>query len=326
MSTRAKMTKVSATRVLMIAALAALAFQTASAQNSNAKTSAAAKPKTVGTANAAAASGNTSEVAKTLQAAAEAVGLARWSGVGGQHLPEVDVITTMEIWGSGTTYGQGQSYKPGEPWPAFKTDYHAALDYNPPAMRVEMTRTNPTAPVQGGAAPLHTIQVVRDKYSWDESEIGAGLVPGKGAATPALAAVNNRLLQLWILPYGVVKAALAAGDKTRISTENGATVITFPLGGQLAGVMVKATLDAKNEVAKVETRADNPALGEMLTETEYSDYADHGEIATDVKSPGHIVQKQGGHPVLDIQVKKVDANNPYLVFPVPENVKKAAAH
>jgi len=33
------------------------------------------KPKTVGTANAAAASGNTSEVAKTLQAAAEAVGL-----------------------------------------------------------------------------------------------------------------------------------------------------------------------------------------------------------------------------------------------------------
>jgi len=116
----------------MIAALATLAFQTAAAQSNLAQTSAAAKPKTVGTANAAAASGNTSEVAKTLQAAAEAVGLARWSGVGGQHLPEVDVITTMEIWGSGTTYGQGQSYKPGEPWLAFKTDYHAALDYNPP--------------------------------------------------------------------------------------------------------------------------------------------------------------------------------------------------
>jgi hypothetical protein len=47
---------------------------------------------------------------------------------------------------------------------------------------------------------------------------------------------------------------------------------------------------------------------------------------TDVKSPGHIVRKQGGHPVLDIKVKTLDANNPYLVFPVPENVKKAAAH
>jgi hypothetical protein len=189
-------------------------------------------------------------------------------------------------------------------------------------MRVEMTRT----PAQGGGAAQHTIQVVREKYAWDESEIGAGLVPGKGTATPAISAANNRLLQLWILPYGVIKSAIAAGEKTKVSTENGTTVITFPLSGQLAGVMVKATLDSQNEVAKVETRTDNPALTDMLTETEYSDYADHGEIATDVKSPGHIVRKQGGHPLLDIQVKMLDANNPYLVFPVPENVKKAAAN
>jgi hypothetical protein len=42
-------------------------------------------------------------------------------------------------------------------------------------------------------------------------------------------------------------------------------------------------------------------------------------------SPGHIRWKQGGHPVMDLQVKMLDANNPYLVFPVPENVKQAAA-
>ena len=89
--------------------------------------------------------------------------------------------------------------------------------------------------------------------------------------------------------------------------------------------MINATLDAQNDVAKVETRTDNSALGDLLTETEYTDYADHGEILTDVKSPGHIVRKQGGHPVLDIQVKMVDANDSYLVFPVPETVKKAAA-
>src|ERR1700732_1907584 len=150
--------------------------------------------------------------------------------------------------------------------------------------------------------------------------------PGEGTAPPTLAAANHRLLQLWILPYGVIKAALAAGDKTKLSTENGTAVLTFPLSGQLAGVTVKATLDANNEVAKVETRTENTALADLLTETDYSDYADHGEIATDDKSPGHIVRKQGGHPVLGIQVKMWDANNPYLVFPVPENVKKAAAH
>jgi hypothetical protein len=78
-------------------------------------------------------------------------------------------------------------------------------------------------------------------------------------------------------------------------------------------------------VSKVETRTDNPALRDMITETEYSDYADHGEILTDVKSPGHIVEKRDGHLVLDIQMKMVDANNPYLVFPVPDAIKKAAA-
>ena len=259
MPMRARMIKVLAKRALMIAALAALVFQAAGGQSNNSKASAGTKTSTPGVADDA-TRGSASEVPKTLKAAAEAVGLARWSGVGGQHLPEVDVINTMEMWGTGTTYGPAQSSKPGEPGPAFKTEYHAALGYNPPAMRVEMTRTSSGAPAQGGAAPQHTIEVVRDKYAWDESEIGAGLVPGKGTATPAMAAVNNRLLQLWILPYGVIKAALAAGDKTKISTEKGATVITFPLSGQLADVMVKATLDAQNEVAKVETRTDNPAL------------------------------------------------------------------
>jgi len=317
---RAIKIKVLAKRAMLIAALAALVFQSARGQSNSSKATAGAKSTTAGAADNASGS-NSSEVAKTLKAAAEAVGLARWSGVGGQRLPEVDVINTMEIWGSGTTYGLGQSSKPGESGPAPKTDYHVALCYNPPAMRVEMTRTN-----SGGTAPQHTIEVVRDTYAWDESEIGGGLVPGKGTATPAMAAVNNRLLQLWILPYGVIKAAIAAGDKTKLSTEKGATVLTFPLSGQLAGVMVKATLDAQNEVAKVETQSDNPALADLITETEYSGYADHGEIATDVKSPGHIVRRQGGHPVLDLQVKTLDANNPYLVFPVPENVKKAAAH
>ena len=320
MPTRAEMINALAKKALMVAALVALVLQPARGQSNSSKLSAGSKTAAAGPVDNPAGS-SPSDVAKTLKTAAEAVGLARWSGVGGQRLPEVDVINTMEIWGSGTTYGPGPSNKPGAPGLAFKTDYHVTLGYNPPAMRVEMTRTS-----SSGAAPVHTIEVVRDTYAWDESEIGGGLVPGKGTATPAMAAANYRLLKLWILPYGVIKAALAAGDKTKVSTEKGATVITFPLSGQLADVTVKATLDAQNEVARVETRTDNPALTDLNTETEYSDYADHGEILTDVKSPGHIVRKQGGHPVLDIKVKTLDANNPYLVFPVPENVKKAAAH
>lgn len=274
-------------------AVAALVCHSAVAQNEG-KTVSGAEAKT-------AASG-------ALRSAADALGMLRWSdiGAGASHLPAIDVVTTMEIFASGTVYNAGQPST---------AEYHASLAYIPQAMRVEITRK--------GAADAHTIQTVRENYAWNESEIGGGLIPGKGTATPAMPAVKARLLQLWILPYGVVKAAIAAGDKTKISIENGATVLTFPLSGNLAGITVTATLDSKNLVTKVETRPDNPALTNLATETEYSDYADHGEVLTDIKSPGHIVEKQGGKPLLDLQVKMVNANDPYLVFPVPPNVKSA---
>jgi hypothetical protein len=248
--------------------------------------------------------------AKVLRAAADALGMERWSDIGGANtrLPGIDIVNTMEIVGSGTSDVGGRPVK---------TDYHIALGYNPAAMRVELTRTP-----DGGAAQ-HVIQTVRETYAWNESEIGAGLVPGKGMATPAMAAARERLLPLWMLPYGVVKAAYAAGAKATVSTEAGATVITAPLSGPLAGITVKATLDAKNLISKVEARADNPALATLASEAEYSNYADHAEVLTDVKTPGHIVRKQGGRTILDITVKTWETNNPYLVFPVPANVKTA---
>src|SRR5207249_5451368 len=205
-------TKATILRTLLIAAVAALAIQAAGAQS------------------------GTLDRAEVLRAAADALGMVRWAdiGNGATRLPGIDVVNTMEFQGSGTSYSSGQ---------AFKTECHVALGYNPAAMRVEMTRTGP-----GGGAPQHIIQTVRENYAWNESELGGGLVPGKGTATPAMATLKDRLLQLWTLPHGVVKAALAAGEKTTASTENGATVITFPLSGQLAGITVKATLDSQNFV------------------------------------------------------------------------------
>lgn len=255
---------------------------------------------------------NAPERAKVLRAVADALGMERWSDIGAANtrLPGIDIINTMELVGSGTTDMGGR---------AVKTDFHIAVGYNPVAARVELTRTP-----EGGAAQ-HTIQTVRDTYAWDESEIGAGLVPGKGVATPAMMAVRERLLRIWMLPYGVVKAAYAAGDKTVIASEGGATTITAPLSGPLAGITLKATVDAKNLITKVESRAGSAALASLNLEAEYSDYADHAEVLTDVKTPGHMVLKQGGRTVGDMTVKMWETNNPYLVFPIPPNVKSAPA-
>jgi len=250
--------------------------------------------------------------AKVLRTAADALGMARFSDIGGANtrLPAIDIINTMELQGSGTSDMGGRQVK---------TDFHIAIGYNPVAARVELTRTP-----DGGAAQ-HAIETVRETYAWNESEIGAGLVPGKGVATPAMTVVRERLLHIWMLPYGVVKAAYAAGDKTVVSTEAGATTISAPLTGPLAGITVKATLDANSLMTKVEARADNLSLANLNWEADYSNYADHAEVLSDVKTPGHVVLKQGGRTVVDLTVKTWETNNPYLVFPVPPNVKSAPA-
>src|SRR5262245_34168017 len=132
--------------------------------------------------------------AKVLRTAADALGMGRWADIAGANtrLPGIDIINTMELQGSGKTDMNGR---------AVKTDLHIALGYNPAAARVELTRTP-----EGGAAQ-HTIETVRDTYAWNESEIAAGLVQGKGVATPSMTAVRERLLRIWMLPYGVIKAA-----------------------------------------------------------------------------------------------------------------------
>jgi hypothetical protein len=279
-------------KMLMLMAAGGLTFQPAGAQGE--------RPRRAGGGGATAANmganGQDPMVTKVLKGAADALGMDRWSQVGGGRLPEVDVINTMEFWASGTPYA----------------DYHVALGYNPPAMRVEAARTS---------SDPHTFEDVSGKYAWNASELGGGLVPGKGTATPMPNTAKERALQLWILPFGVVKAAIAAGDKTKVSTDGG-TVVTYPMMGELAGVTVKATLDDKNFVTKVETQSSDPKL---VMEAEYSDYADRGEIPTDVMFPGHIVVKRGGKALLDMQVKKADCNDPYLVFPVPDNVAGPAA-
>ncbi len=191
----------------------------------------------------------------------------------------IDAINTVEYWGTGTV------------------TYHASISYAVPAMRVDTTR-----------AGQRQIQVVSGQYAWNESVPGAGFIPGS-VATPAPDALQDRLRALWTPPFGALKMAERAAANAKV-TRVGATVITFPL----LGITVKATLNAKNQLERVET---------PLTEIEYSDYKDLGEITSDVLFPTHIVQKRQGATVLDLTITKVDANNPYVVFPVPEVIERS---
>jgi glyoxylase-like metal-dependent hydrolase (beta-lactamase superfamily II) len=233
-------------------------------------------------------------------------------------------VASIQYSGTGFNHAYGQAYAPGGPWPAFKvTTYAAIINYNTPAMRVELDRTNPDGEIRGGGglpllAPQKQVQAVSGNVAWNVVGQNATMAAYTTASpTP----VTDRLLNIWKSPHGVVKAAQNAGANTVVTMQRGADgrsipVITFPA----AGLIVKATLNADYLVERVETRVDDPVLGEALYETVYAGYRDFGGVTF----PTRIVQNQGGYPVLDLTVTDVRAN-PNVPIDVPQNIQQAAA-
>src|SRR5439155_6131026 len=141
------------------------------------------------------------------------------------------------------------------------------------------------------------IQAVSGTHAWNQ----AGDLP----AAAVLTAAPDRLHQLWITPHGVIKAAMKYNATVEAQTEGGKkmTIISFAVPGQLK---VKAFVNERNLVEKVESWSTNPVLGDTLTETVYADYKDFGGV----QFPTKITQKHGGFPTLDLTVSEVKANVP----------------
>jgi glyoxylase-like metal-dependent hydrolase (beta-lactamase superfamily II) len=234
-------------------------------------------------------------------------------------------VSSIQFSGTGTTNSYGQSFKPDEPWPAFKTtSYTVTVDYKIPAMRMELQRTNPDVKVvRGGGglpllAPQTQNQVVSGKVAWNVAAPAAGGAP---AAAPAMAAVNDRLLAIWAGGSAGAAAWVSApqGDIRAAQANNASVagrVVTFTANGS----SVKATLNAANLVEKVETKADAAVLGDVVVETTYTNYRDFAGV----KFPTRIAQKEGGFPMLDLTITDVKANINAAIA-VPQNVVQQAA-
>jgi hypothetical protein len=115
-------------------------------------------------------------------------------------------VKSLQYTGSGTTFAVGQSAAPGEPWPRFNAkSFTRTINYDTVSMRDDIIRTQaaPT-PRGGGGQPVigeqRQLQMVSGSHAWNQ--VGENF-------NPALAAVDDRLHQLWITPHGVIKAAMA---------------------------------------------------------------------------------------------------------------------
>jgi hypothetical protein len=255
-----------------------------------------------------------SEVETILYKAADTLGMLRTS-------QEVDRVATMIYSGAGAVTVDGRvctmvDYRASVRYP-ISNAYHT---FPVPGMRVDFS----CATDNGGAERY--VQVVAGELAWNETEPGVN-------ATPAPETVRERLLQVWILPQGLVKAAVAAGSQTIASVEAGDPVLTFPLPAPLDDVVVKVTLDPdvflyhtmptglKREFSHRITQVETLFNGDIF-EIAYSDYQDWNEAdyKSDVLLPGRIVQTYAGSTILDLTLVQSNTYNPYVVMPVPENI------
>jgi hypothetical protein len=231
------------------------------------------------------AGGPASQLQQVLYDMADSIGMLR-------NAQEVDRIGSMTYWATGTIASGTQQCK--------VVDYKASVNWILKGMRVDYTCE--------GLSQRH-VEVVKDNFAWNETE------PGKGG-TPAAAMASERALFLWTLPAGAIKAANEAGAATKVGVENGKTVVNFPIAALNA--TMKVTLNKDNHIEQVESR-----MGNVTTLTTYEEYGDWNgaDYLSDVMFPRHIVQKRGTATVIDLTVTKTNTYNPYVIMPVPENVK-----
>lgn len=226
-------------------------------------------------------------------------------------LQQEDSILTLEHWAKGTMTVGGQKYDLPE--------YRMSINYAVPGMRVDYRRQ------AGGGQAQRMIEVVAGSAAWNETDRGKG-------ATAARERVKERLVQLWTTPMGVVKAATLAGAKTTVKNAGGSMVLSFPLPAPADDVMVNATLRRDNSLMVPDPAALKTLVGTYITrvettggvvsDTTYVDYGDWNwdDYQADILLPRRMTRKQGDMS-LELMTVNTNTYNPYVIMPVPDNVK-----
>ena len=240
---------------------------------------------------------------------------------------ERDMVASLEYQGKGIIQVQGQ--------PCTLTKYHASTNYQTFSQRIQYACTRPNGETYSN------IEVVSGLYAWNEDVPGAEIVAGKGKATPAPAAVQERLIRMWASPQGAAKAAVAGtsetfwlganpgtlfadgaakAGQTSVSWENGRPVVTFPIPG-VPGATATATLDERYLTQRVAV----VIPGSSPTEFIYSDYQDWNNPLNKigVLYPGRMVERRNGTMVRDLATNVTETGNVYVVAPVPASVQAA---
>jgi glyoxylase-like metal-dependent hydrolase (beta-lactamase superfamily II) len=199
----------------------------------------------------------------------------------------VDTLKTVQYSATGLDFTLGPAPNPSSPWPKFiNKTYTRSINFETPASKVDRVRMQGENPPRGGGQ-----QPVVGEQPQTQTII-------VGADTPWV-----QQLEIWMMPHGFLRQAAIKHATVEARTVGGKkyNVVTF-VGDNKA--KVNGYINEQNLVERVETWIDNAFLGDMPFEATYSDYKDAGGA----QFPMHIVQRQGGYPIFDLNVTDVKAN------------------
>jgi glyoxylase-like metal-dependent hydrolase (beta-lactamase superfamily II) len=203
-----------------------------------------------------------------------------------------DALKTVEYSGNGYDFVFGQAYSPNSPWPRFlNKTYTRQIDFDARASKMDRVRMQAENPPRGGGQ-----QPVRGEQMQNQTIV-------IGANTPWV-----QQLEIWMMPQGFLRAAAANNATLRTQRTNGKTYRVLTFTGQNKAP-VNGYINDQNLVERVETVIDNALFGDTAFEALYTDYRSVGGV----QFPMHIVQRQGGYPILDLTVTDVKPNAPVRI-------------
>ena len=219
----------------------------------------------------------------------------------------VEGMNSIHYYGVAQNGNLGQNNNSNQPWPLTNADdYVRTIDFTQPASRA--TWMTYAVAVTGGAATQAPGQqyITRQNAAWAQQ------------------------LEIWITPWGFLKAAAANNATVKAQTEGGKRyqVVTFNSPVKSPGgppYRMVGYINSQNLVEKVQTWLENPIFGDMLVEAEYTHYRDG---ANGLKFPAQMVQKRGGWPTFTAYILGADANPPnlpQLMTPPPQGGRGGAA-
>ena len=216
----------------------------------------------------------------------------------------VAALQRIQYSGTGSAFSIGQAASPGGPWPRFElAKYVARVDYAALAMREETVRRDVERPPRGGGA---------GPFNPSTGQGGMRPIPGDVVQTLVSSPSSEAgLIQVWMTPHGFLKAASTKNVQVMPVRVDGRALqaVSFAVGART----LTAYINDQNLVERIATITPNPLLGDMPIEAVFSDYKDY----SGVKFPRRIVQRQGGHPTLDVAVSDVFPNAGLVEVGIP---------